>query len=77
MSSSEVPYILVSQLLVPAEASNWRSRLPDWHPEFHERPPVKVFVCINLIDHRCVGVGLSRDESIGRMRDITDEYHQE
>lgn len=58
MTEADVPYVLFSHWL---RLSGRRGR---------DRG-VMLWVCVNLIDHRAIGIGLSRELALDHMRQVT------
>ena len=64
MSIDNIPYLMISQD-IPV------------HIALGVMREVKVFVCINLLDHRAVGISVDRRESLDAMSDQYEELNSD
>ena len=60
MPSDPIPYLIVSQSL-------------DVSPAGDAPRETRVYVCLNLLDHRAIGIATSRDAALEAMQSLSEE----
>ena len=60
MPIDPIPYLIVSQEL-------------DLPPDYTAAKTTRVYVCLNLLDHRAIGIAASRDGAMEAMQTLSGE----